>query len=290
MFAVVLAIGFVIAALSIFSVNRDVNVDASVIFTGDNAEEISIAGGECVYSDNLNAESQTSVIAPLMIETTVITEDCEITNTNNYLLNNLGGTCMPYPSETCEKRIFIQAKDVGISSLSDLDSISWDAIVSNGYAPHVDVLIDIDSDGDIDDALVFEYAKVDPFDCDDSEDYPFGEINTFDDKGIVDDDAYAWLSSGPAGPCGGETFDENHKSLADWKLEDYDVIGFELEIDNWIWESNSLIRNIQINEEEVEVSLRPLDELDYNVETCFELLCEGTYNIQTDSIPDESRR
>ena len=164
-----------------------------------------------------------------------------VEKTNSYILDNSAGTCLPYPSSTCEKRIAIENE----FALADLNSISWDANVLSGYAPHVDVYLD---NGEV---LVFEYAKVNPADCDDSADYPAGEINTFGDKGIVDDSAYAWLSSGPAGPCEDVTFDAGHKSLANWKVfyPDANVVGMELEIDNWISASSSKIKNIKVNGE-----------------------------------------
>lgn len=137
--------------------------------------------------------------------------------------------------------------------LKDLYTIEWDAEVMMGYAPHVDVLLDFNEDGVADDALVFEYAKVNPNDCDDAADYPTGSIDTFDDKGIVDDTAYAWLNSGPAGPCGDPSF--IHGSLADWKagLVSAGIDGMtkvhslEIEVDGWIAESESFISSIMLN-------------------------------------------
>lgn len=127
--------------------------------------------------------------------------------------------------------------------LDDFMNMSWEVTDATGYAPHVDVYL---STGDV---MVFEYAKVDPADCDDVADYPTGDFNTFKDKEIVDDSAYAWLSSGPAGPCGDSTFDANHKSLADWKTDNpvATIDGFEIEIDGWIFESEAMIDNIMIN-------------------------------------------
>ncbi|MCP6727552.1 MAG: DUF5011 domain-containing protein [Patescibacteria group bacterium] len=142
-----------------------------------------------------------------------------------------------------EARIVIQASDIGISTLNDLTSISWDVSSGTGYAPHVDVFLDNGK------TLVFEYAKVDPIQCDDSADYPTGNFNTFNDKGIVDNSAYAWLSSGPPGPCGDPTFDANHNSLTEWKGTDGSagITKIEIEIDNWISQSEANVDNIIIN-------------------------------------------
>jgi len=142
-----------------------------------------------------------------------------------------------------EARAVIQASDVGINTLNDLQTISWNAKGVVGYTPHVDIFL---NNGKV---LVFEYAKVDSTDCDDSGDYPTGEVNTFGDKGIVNNDAYAWLSSGPAGPCGDPTFDANHMSLADWKTSDgtEEVLRFEIEVDNWISQSEAYVDIVTIN-------------------------------------------
>lgn len=164
-------------------------------------------------------------------------------NSNVLTLNNLGGTC---PGDTCEKRIVIPQSDLGFTSLADLDTISWEADVLDGYLPHVDVFLDTDNDGFSDTTLTFEYAKVDPTQCDNAP-YPTGRLNTFDDKGIVDSGAYAWETI--PGPCGDASFDAQHKSLADWKTtySTADVTKIEVEVDNWIAESNSNVWEISVN-------------------------------------------
>lgn len=159
---------------------------------------------------------------------------------NSYLLDNTGGTC---PGTTCEKRITIEASDTGVTTLESLESISWDAVVLAGYLPHVDVFLD---NGEV---LVFEYAKVQPV-CDNAP-YPTGSLNTFADKGIVDDTAKAWLSSGVPGPCGDPTFEAGYKNLSDWKAfyPTANVLRFEIEVDAWISPSSSEVSDILINGE-----------------------------------------
>ncbi len=144
--------------------------------------------------------------------------------------------------------------------LSDLNTISWMQFVDHGYVSHVDVYIDTAGDGGgSDEALVFEYAKVDPNLCDGSSTpgdgiYPTGQLNTFGDKGIVDAGAFAWKNSGPAGPCGDSNFDSGHKSLTDWKttFPNAKVIAIEIEADGWIAESEIFIDDVMINGELVE--------------------------------------
>lgn len=151
---------------------------------------------------------------------------------------------------TNEGRVRIEFKDG--TTLADIDSISWMQNVIGGYISHADVLYDIDHDTLVDDALVFEYAKVDPLDCDDVADYPLGVVDTFGDKGIIDDTAYAWLNSGDPGPCGGGGF--IHQSFADWKGTHgtADVIAIEIEVDGWIGASEAYIDDVKINGELVQ--------------------------------------
>lgn len=152
-------------------------------------------------------------------------------------------------SDASESRIVIEANDIenllGLTAdltLNDLETISWNANVINGYVPHVDVFLDNGK------TLVFEFAKTNPASCDVTP-YPLGVMNTFGVNGIVDTNAYGWLSSGPAGPCGDPIFEANHKSLADWKVSDGNVkvLRLELEVDAWISNTKSEISNIAIN-------------------------------------------
>ncbi len=286
-------IGFVVAVVVPYlgQVQSSVDVTESFEFLGDGVMHASITGGEAVTSDNLYVASKTSVVIPLSIETEVDPNDEGIEHTVNYLLDNTAGVCTPWPQPTCEKRIFISAEDASVETLDALTSMTWD-VDGTGYIAHVDVLIDTTGDGIADDALVFEVAKVDPSNCEEtSEPYPKGVQNT-QGRGIVDGSAYAWLSSGAPGPgCITEvttvagTFYTN--TLTNWKVGyqgvsgTTKVIGFEIEVDNWISPSNSNIKNILINGNPVEVSIKPLDFLNFNVDTKFGLLNVGEYNITT---------
>ncbi len=173
----------------------------------------------------------------------------ETSNEALFSLDNRLGTCDNYPNpgwrEECEKRIVLDGM-----LLSELSTISWDANVIQGYAPHVDLIL---SNGN---SLTFEYDKV--ADCGVG-DYPLGELNTFKDKGIVDNTAYAWESI--PGPCigdGSADFLAQHKTLADWKstYTGVTIDRIEIEVDNWIPgmdAPNSKVWNIAINGEEIKV-------------------------------------
>ncbi len=190
------------------------------------------------------------------------------------------------PSETpwvaSEARIVINAKDVGITTLSDLQYMSWDVDVNSGYIAHVDVYLDTNEDGDydsgIDDVLVFEAAKVDPTICDAiTTSYPTGDnIDTLG-RGIINSDAHAWLSSGLSGGCITPNFLASYGPLSDWQSsggkegntykpneeisQPYDIDGdtlvlrFEIEVDGWIANSKSVIGNIVINSVPVEMKI-----------------------------------
>ena len=96
--------------------------------------------------------------------------------------------------------------------LINFENMSWQANVIQGYLPHADVFLD---NGEV---LVFEYAKVDPLDCDNSTNYATGNFSTFNDKGILTNSSYAWLNSNVPGPCGDPGFNSTYKSLSEWKL------------------------------------------------------------------------
>ena len=157
-----------------------------------------------------------------------------------------------------EARITINPSSVGVTTLSTLNTISWNAKNVTGYLPHVDVYLDLNDDGvynsSVDDVLVFEYAKVNNTNCDNSP-YPTGNLNTFYDKGNVNNNAYAWLTTGDAGACGSPTYYAH--SLADWKLGqtangktingNSKVLYLQIENDNWILQSEAYVNNISIN-------------------------------------------
>ena len=146
------------------------------------------------------------------------------------------------------------------TTLGDIDSISWWEYLEDGYPPHVDIMLDFDSDDVVDDSLVFEYAY-------NSEDHyadapmPYGAVlddwyQTFSDDSEgpaqVDDDANGWLASGPPGPPGDSNF--IYGTLAEWKAGTVDasvdsntvVLALEIEVDNWVVQSEAYVDDIEI--------------------------------------------
>ena len=162
------------------------------------------------------------------------------------------------------------------TTLGDLVSISWMEYLVAGYPPHVDVILDLNEDtvyGAADDALVFEYAY------NTVTHYAVGNIpsggtiygavtgayySTFNDDGdgpsVITDTSMAWATKGDPGPPGSSTF--HFYSLADWKAgvtystdggttwktidSDSIVLRLEIEIDNWVIDSEAWVQNIDV--------------------------------------------
>lgn len=246
---------------------------------------------ESTTSEIYTIESLTGVVIPLDILTSIAPPEVDIDMTIEYVLSATG-------TQGTESRIFINAEDlIGIDSLNDLTSIEWESYVEDGgYIAHVDVIIDTDGDGMRDDALVFEYDKVDSPSDQTVPNMNFARdtwVNTFDNKGFVDSDAIGWLTSEDAGPVGGVNF--TAYSLNNWKSgqtsnrysknipADVSVIGFEIEVDNWIVDTDAKVRNIQINGNPIEISLLPSDELSFDVFTEVDCLIDtqGSYLLTT---------
>lgn len=171
---------------------------------------------------------------------------------------------------------------VGVPSgttLGEIDSIYWEEYLVKGYPPHVDIILDFDSDNVKDDALVVEYAYNDaahytpPRDTGDTAWGAVAEVwsETFNDDGdgpsIVTDTTFAWLDSGAPGPypvtvslpISYASVDGNFVggSLGDWKAGNIipginsstEVLRLEIEIDNWIKDTQAYVNNIEVNGE-----------------------------------------
>jgi len=151
-------------------------------------------------------------------------------------------------------------------TLGDLNSISWEYYLVTGYAPHVDIMVDTNGDGVIDDALVVEYAYND---ADSTTSHGLGLTGawytTFSDDGngpaAVTDTAMAWATTGAPGPLDMTDTNFIYHSLAEWKtgvtytlgavtktINEYTpVLALEFEVDNWIVQTEAYIDNIEIN-------------------------------------------
>ncbi len=141
------------------------------------------------------------------------------------------------------------------TTLGDIDSIAWSEYLMQGYPPHVDIIIEGD-------ALVFEYAHNTDAHYAEAP-MPYGALlggwyQTFSDDGegpaAVTDTSFAWLSSGAAGPYpSGSGFIGG--TLADWKAGSVDagvnastpVLRLEIEVDNWVVDSEAYVDDIMVN-------------------------------------------
>lgn len=162
-------------------------------------------------------------------------------------------------------------------TLGEVLTIAWSEYLVSGYMPHVDIILDTDGDGVRDDALVIEYAyNVTPGATPPSYGATAGTwYQTFSDNGgpaVVDDTAYAWLTSGAPGPVGGTFGQWDHWgiTLGQWKAgqsvtpatkgvgtftidANTLVTAIEIEVDNWIpaaWggvQAEAYVDNITVN-------------------------------------------
>ena len=163
------------------------------------------------------------------------------------------------------------------TTLDDVMSIAWQEKLIKGYPPHVDIYLDFTGGSGYDDVLVVEYAYNTSAHYGESHTATeaYGAVtgvwkNTFNDDGngpnAVTDSAFAWLNSGAAGSyppsagfpmAYGDVTDSIFVggTLADWKagniVNEIDgtarVKRLEIEIDNWIRDTQAWIRNIQVD-------------------------------------------
>ncbi|MCW4049124.1 MAG: right-handed parallel beta-helix repeat-containing protein [Candidatus Bathyarchaeota archaeon] len=173
------------------------------------------------------------------------------------------------PSSGDEARIVIPVSGM---TLGDLDTISWWEYLVTGYPPHVDVILDLDGDGvygELDDALVFEYAH-NTLDHYAEAPMPYGALTgawyeTFSDDGQgpteINDASMAWATKGaPGAPPVSDNF--FFHSLADWKTgvtytatdqsektinSDSKILRLEIEIDNWVVQSEAYVDLVYVN-------------------------------------------
>ena len=153
---------------------------------------------------------------------------------------------------------FVVTLPSGIT-LGDIYTISWQEFLVAGYPPHVDIILDLG--GGVTDALVFEYAyNIKSLHEPDGQP-TYGALTgkwyqTFSDDGdgpsVINNNAYCWLSSGPAGGSGIIGDD-----LYLWKLglvpgdrgidATTPVLRLEFEVDNWMAQTEAYLDDVFIN-------------------------------------------
>jgi len=172
---------------------------------------------------------------------------------------------------------------VGASAtLGDISSISWESYLVEGYAPHVDILLDVSGDGNQDDALVVEYAYNNPsattaptYGCTTG-----AWLATFGgDPVAVISTSNMWLTSQAPGPLtaieGAGTGYESlsggfyYATLADWVSGEYvigidadtSVTAIEIEVDNWVVFTEAYVKNIVVNSTSVGTTTTVLEDV-----------------------------
>lgn len=182
-----------------------------------------------------------------------------LTHSGTYSLHMDTGTVGPGD----EARLVVQF--FGGIPLGDFATLSWWEYLVVGYPPHVDLYIDADGDGNVDETLNFEYAYNTLSHYNLEAPMPYGALTgawyqTFSDDGNgpaqIDDSAMAWPNTGASGPPAAIQL----YSLATWKsgviltsgsLMTIDstsiVMGFEIEIDNWMVNSEAYLDDVELN-------------------------------------------
>lgn len=284
-----LVLGVVSAGVVKYFGTKETEIITEQAITMENCNEVGLeaAGGELITTGQCIATSQTSVDIPIEIVTTG--NDTGILSLEPQY--DFSVDAIPYDTTNGYVGANFEAGRSYITirtdmTLSELDTIEFIQNVLSGYAGSVNILLDINNDGEFeskkdlttgyltdgaDDVLKVEYAKVKtPYD--NSADYPSGVINTFGDKGIINDAAEMWLYSGMPGAVGDIGY--NYGTLADWKVGktrgttcyyidvapwteetceditingDTEIYGIQIETLGWISASESKVKEIKIN-------------------------------------------
>jgi hypothetical protein len=234
----------------------DFDLQKSVVFTGSK-KNINVIVKPVVKLSVSEKGKPTELEATLESDTEAgaeLSADQAYTGKDSAHLETLGD-----PGSGDEARIVVPVPEG--TTLADIAAVSWWEYLVTGYPPHLDIMLDIDGDGTIDDSLVFEYAYNDVALHYLEGPMPYNALTgdwyqTFSDDGNgpaqVDDTAYGWLSSGPPGAPGDPTFISG--TLADWKSGLVNtaidgmtsVVSLEIEIDNWVVQSEAYIDDIVI--------------------------------------------
>jgi hypothetical protein len=156
------------------------------------------------------------------------------------------------------------------TTLGDIESISWWVYTVAGYPPHVDIVMDVDGEGDLDneDMLTAEmaYNNADGIELDEGLTPTTGgwlqtfELTSGDGYGAIGDDTMLWVTKLGAG-----NDDAPWLTLADWKdgtvapndpgsdglaagviTGSAPVLRLEIEIDNWVLQTETYVDDIVI--------------------------------------------
>jgi hypothetical protein len=157
------------------------------------------------------------------------------------------------------------------TTLGDIDSISWWTYLVEGYIPHVDLVLDYDGDASRDDVLVAEAAHQNDNNAatwkDSYQGDVVGWIETFEgasgvytswamsgtcsDVQSVNSETAVWMDAANDPDFGLDTL-ANFQTVTgktDGSItinEDTSVLALEIEIDNWIYQSEAFVDDILV--------------------------------------------
>jgi len=159
------------------------------------------------------------------------------------------------------------------TTLEDIESVSWWIWTSAGYPPHLDIVMDHDSDGEVDeeDMLTAEMAynnfagseldSIPPLSPALDEWLQTFELTSGDGYGDINNGTMLWvtrLGAGnddapwgtlfqwKAGGAGVTNPPENGDTLTGSIAHDAEVLRLEIEIDNWVLQSEAYVKGIEI--------------------------------------------
>ncbi len=310
---VLLGVGLVSAALitSWGTITGLVTVDQGLKLDGQNWDYATIVAGvtmtsleeKTVSSGEHTLANSATVDATVTLDTACTdtgSDGCSeptLVTTTEYLLDAPGSV-----PDGNEDTIYIRASDVGIVDLDDLLSMSWEIYTVEGYPAHVDIILADDIDGNT--------VNIDSITAEMAVDQNMGilaiaadlpnawvktfELDSADGHDSIGDSTIFWVTRLGAG-----TSDAPYGTLGSLKAGTAlanpggdvvvsisgttKVLGFEIEVDNWIAAGNSDLRNIKINNDVVEkITVKANDDLDFTIETYFpKMMLPDVYTLIT---------
>ncbi len=159
------------------------------------------------------------------------------------------------------------------TTLGDIESVSWWVWTAGGYPPHLDIIMDHDGDGEVDaeDVLTAEMAynnftgseldSTPPLEPALGEWLQTFELSSGDGYGDINNDTMLWVAGMGAGnddapwgtlgqwksdPGGITNPPENGDVLSGNITHDAEVVRMEIEVDNWVLQSEAYVKGIEI--------------------------------------------
>lgn len=329
-----LLVGLVSAGVltNFLKIDYGFEVERALTYSGDDCDDNGVCtessgdlvGGETYTTGTYELTSATSVNAPLTITTEITPDDAGITTGFNFIQDV---AAIPYEDGTGYLNADFEAGREVVTllveeatTLSDVESIDFEQYVTKGYPASVNILIDVDGDGEfnskkdlvtgylttgVDDVLKMEIAYngatagyADAY----MEESDYNRWMTAFDEGAIGDTTSAWLYSVKPGDVqivdgtlaefkAGINRGTSCYYVSDvWYEETCDdlvingaskVYGIQIETLGWIAESSAKIRNVELNGVALEPTLLPLESMSFESEVTLGIGNFGTYEVTT---------